>query len=210
MITQYNVHYDKDQPIFFTSDLHFYHENIIRFCNRPFSSVNEMNEKLIDNWNKTVTDDSIIFVLGDVCFGSSSNWNSCLSALKGKKILILGNHDMKNITDGAMRFFDYVTQQMFITISNRKVYLNHYPFLCYGGSLRPYKNAVFQLFGHVHTSRFTNTGEDFKLMKYCNCYQYDVGVDFNDFRPISWRLIDERIKIQADKNVNYLYWIQHG
>jgi len=202
--------FDPEQPIFFTSDLHFYHNNIIKFCNRPFSNIQEMNNKLIENWNRVVPKDGIVFNLGDICFGGSKELDECLSKLNGKQILIIGNHDYHNLQDGSMRYFEYVTSQMFIKIGTRSIYLNHYPFLCYGGSLRPYDKAVFQLFGHVHTSRYKNDGEDFKLMKYCNSYQYDVGVDFNDYTPIPWSLVEERISIQSKKKVNYLYWINHG
>ena len=57
--------------VFFTSDTHFYHGNIIRFCNRPFKSVEMMNETIISNWNNTVGQDDIVFHLGDFCLGGS-------------------------------------------------------------------------------------------------------------------------------------------
>lgn len=57
-----------EQNIFFTSDTHFWHENIIKFCNRPFSSVEEMNDTIIENWNKVVGENDIVFHLGDFVF----------------------------------------------------------------------------------------------------------------------------------------------
>ena len=57
------------ENLFFTSDTHFFHEGIIRFCNRPFGSVEEMNETLIRNWNEKVPEDGTVFHLGDFAFG---------------------------------------------------------------------------------------------------------------------------------------------
>ena len=59
--------------VFFTADQHFGHKSIIEYCNRPFSDVEEMNEALIENWNKTVDNNDKIFVLGDFALGSSEN-----------------------------------------------------------------------------------------------------------------------------------------
>ena len=87
--------YSVDTPIFFTSDSHFCHSNIIKFCDRPFKDVEEMNEILIDNWNKTVGPNDIIYHLGDFCFAGSAEWHSILGRLNGRIHLILGNHDEK-------------------------------------------------------------------------------------------------------------------
>ena len=78
--------------VFFTSDTHWGHVNIIRFCSRPFISVEEMNDVLIQNWNNVVPKDGIIFHLGDFAFGGSQLWNDVLSKLNGHIYLILGNH----------------------------------------------------------------------------------------------------------------------
>lgn len=84
------------ENLFFTSDTHFFHEGIIKFCNRPFESVEEMNETLIRNWNETVPEDGTVFHLGDFAFGGWREWMSAYNRLNGKIYLILGNHDMKN------------------------------------------------------------------------------------------------------------------
>ena len=67
--------------VFFTSDTHWGHANIIRFCSRPFVSVEEMNDILIQNWNNVVPKDGIVFHLGDFAFGGSQLWNDVLSKL---------------------------------------------------------------------------------------------------------------------------------
>lgn len=82
--------------IFVVSDTHFGHKNFLNFTNedgtkiRPFSSVEEVDQLMIDNWNRVVTDSDIVYHLGDVYFGGR---HGILHALKGKKRLILGNHD---------------------------------------------------------------------------------------------------------------------
>ena len=183
----------KLQPenVWFTSDTHFGHENIIRFCNRPFINAAEMNAELIRRWRETVPDDGIIFHLGDFAHGSSRLWNDILNALPGHKYLILGNHDMKAIRQGFMSHFELVTQQMTIRVGGQAIVLNHNPFICYGGSYRD----VWQLFGHVHSGPASHTGLDHPRLKMLFPRQYDVGVDNNDYRPISF--VDVKAKIEA-------------
>lgn len=130
-----NYKYDAEHT-FFTSDTHFNHANIIRFCNRPFKDVNQMNEVLIENWNRVISPGDTVFHLGDFCLGGSLEWTNVLDRLNGKIHLILGNHDMKNIRQGYINRFENVVMQMHIEIGKRCIYLNHYPFLCFGGSYR--------------------------------------------------------------------------
>ena len=188
---------EEAKHLFFISDTHFGHENIIRFCNRPFKDTKEMDEALIKNWNSVVGPDDTIFHLGDFAFGGSQLWNDTLQRLDGHKILIIGNHDVRNLRQGYMRWFDAVLPQAQLQIDNRAVYLNHYPFLCYGGSYRGEKGAVYQLFGHVHSGP-NSTGLDSNRLKHCFPYQYDVGVDNNDFTPVSWEKIKEIISKKAE------------
>lgn len=70
--------------VFFTSDTHFYHGNVIRFCNRPFENVEMMNETIISNWNNTVGLDDTVFHLGDFCLGGSAEWTKILDRLNGQ------------------------------------------------------------------------------------------------------------------------------
>lgn len=180
--------------VWFTSDTHFGHENIIKYCNRPFRNVREMNEELIRRWNETVPEDGVVFHLGDFGYGGSKEWADILRRLNGKRYLILGNHDLKNIRQGYMTAFVHVTQQMTIRIGGQSIYLNHNPFLCYGGS---YKD-VWQLFGHVHSGPNSNTGLDHPRLQHLFPLQYDVGVDNNDFRPISFNEVKAKIEVQVE------------
>lgn len=183
---------------FFTSDTHFGHANIIKLCNRPFKDVEEMNEKLVENWNKVVPENGIVFHLGDFAFGGSALWNNIIPRLNGRIYLILGNHDRKNIRQGYMDKFVDVVPQMQIDIEGRSVYLNHYPFLCYGGSYRD-ENSVWQLFGHVHSGPHSG-GLDCDRLGILFPYQYDVGVDNNNYTPISWQQVKDVINQQIEKS----------
>lgn len=189
---------EEAKHLFFTSDTHFGHENIIKFCNRPFANAKEMNETLINNWNRVVGPDDIIFHLGDFAFGGSYLWNNMLDRLNGHIYLVIGNHDRKNLRQGYVQKFDGIYPQLQINIDGRSVYLNHYPFLCYGGSYRGDRDAVWQLFGHVHSGPFS-TGKDDERLKMLFPYQYDVGVDNNNFTPISW----EDVKIRIKNNIEF-------
>jgi len=81
---------------YFTADQHFGHANIIKLCNRPFSDVQEMDEALITNWNRRVTNGDTIYIIGDLFFRNSVPAEEYLKRLKGRKHLILGNHDKVN------------------------------------------------------------------------------------------------------------------
>lgn len=191
--------YSNGDNIFFTSDTHFSHKNIIEFCKRPFKTTEEMNQKLIENWNNKVGPNDIVYHLGDFCFGGSSEWHSILAQLNGRIHLILGNHDDKNIREGYMQLFEDVSYQRRLLIEGWTVYLNHYPFLCYPG----YKAYTISLFGHIHSSPYKFDGMDAEIAKKgLRSSQYDVGVDWNNFTPISWNEIKEKINYQKDNNVN--------
>lgn len=183
----------KGERVFFTSDTHFYHPNIIDYCERPFANVEQMNEALIENWNRTVGKQDIVFHLGDFSFGGSKQWNELLSRLNGKIYLILGNHDLKNIRAGYLTKFEQVAMEMYIEVEKQPIYLSHYPFLCYGGAY----DGAWQLFGHVHTRR-NNTGKDFSRLGMLFPTQYDVGVDANNFTPISFEQVKQIINRQTE------------
>lgn len=176
--------------IFFTSDTHFGHKNILNFCERPFKDTDEMDETIIANWNNKVGKNDIVFHLGDFAFATNKRWQELRYRLNGKIYLILGNHDITRWPgDYTMQLFDRVENQMMLKIDNKyKVYLNHFPFLCYDGVYRNPQDCTIQLHGHVH-ERIGDTGKDKDRLKYRFPYQYDVGVDNNNFTPVSWEEI---------------------
>ena len=187
------------QGIWFTSDTHFGHNNILKFCKRPWVTIKEMDEALITNWNSVVGTNDIVFHLGDFAFASNSRWKEIISSLNGNIYLIAGNHDECRYP-GHQTFdlFEGVTTQLALRIDGQSVYLNHYPFLCYGGTYRSPKHCVWQLYGHVHTNSSDRTGKDDERVKMCFPYQYDVGVDNNNYIPVSWEQIKEIIAKQIE------------
>ncbi len=200
---KYDFVIEDASKIFFTSDLHANHFNIISSCNRPFKDEKEMNEALIEKWNSVVDDKSTVFCLGDFAWGGYHKWKEFREKLNGKIVLIVGNHDLKNLTTAAKNeLFDYVTQQMYIRIEGRPVYLNHYPFLCYAGVYREPQDQVWALHGHIHLGPNSLGGRDIPRMKYLMPTQYDVGVDMNNYTPISWNEIKEKIEYQVKNNIN--------
>ena len=88
--------------IFFTSDTHFGHGNIINFCKRPYENVAKMDNALIENWNATVGLADDVYHLGDFCFNGIQRWWELIGALNGRIHLILGNHDLKYIDKGIL------------------------------------------------------------------------------------------------------------
>ena len=203
---RYDFNIENAENVFFTSDTHFNHYNIIKSCGRPFNDENEMNEVFINNWNSVVKSNGLVFHLGDFAWGGFQSWQNVRDKLNGRIVLIKGNHDWKNgpqSEEQERKLFDFVTQQMYLRIEGRQVYLNHFPFLCYGGTYRTKDSAVYQLYGHVHSGQFSKGGRDLPRLEYIFPTQYDVGVDNNNYTPVSWHDVD--IKIQKQMEESELY-----
>ena len=130
----------KEQNVFFTSDTHFWHENIIKFCNRPFGSIEEMNNTIIENWNKVVGENDIVFHLGDFCFCGSDKFKEIIENLNGRIYLILGNHD-RGASYYANVFDEVYTGPVIIA---EKLILSHEPIDF------PYAANIH---GHDHSNR---------------------------------------------------------
>lgn len=131
----------------YIADLHLGHFNIIKFDQRPFDSVEEMNETLIKNWNKVVENGDTTYILGDFCWGKESEWIEILDKLNGNKVLIRGNHDLKQMSKPLKDKFLYIKDRHEISDYGKKIILSHYPELAYKSS---YNENVYMLHGHVH------------------------------------------------------------
>ena len=190
------------EGLFFTSDTHFNHNKIIEFCKRPFESIEEHDKTLIDNWNSVVGIDDTVFHLGDFCFGGSPKWKQIREQLNGHIILIKGNHDDKNLQQSLYTLFEDVLYQARIIVNGRNIYLNHFPFLCFAhGDVGIYKDSYsIQLFGHIHSGP-NSTSSDLKRSSILYPTQYDVGVDNNNYKPISWFEIEKIINSQIELNI---------
>ena len=183
--------------VWFTSDTHFGHENIIGYCSRPFVNVHEMNEALINNWNSVVNPDDTVFHLGDFAIGGSQLWNETLNRLNGDIILVQGNHDRKNLRQGYIKRFLNVSPKLHIVVEGQSICLNHEPLLCYAR----WEKRVWQLFGHVHSGP-KSTSSDLPRLQHLLPTQYDVGVDNNDYYPISFNEVKLKIEKQLELWMN--------
>ena len=169
--------------IYITSDTHFYHKNIIEYCNRPFSDVEEMNEVLIENWNNTVSKEDTVFHLGDFTMAEYIQGKSyaeryihtatkLIHRLNGKIILIKGNHDPSikilkelpwSVSSSNQRFGEFI--------------LSHKPiFNC----------DAINIHGHMHDK-----------MPFIHEDGFNVSVDVTGFKPV--KLLDIRGIVNKDK-----------
>lgn len=135
---------------YYIADTHFRHSNILKFDSRPFFTLEEMEKEMIENWNNTVTKNDIVYILGDFCWGKEDEWLEILQQLKGHKVLIRGNHDLKNPSAKLKNMFQDIKDYKEITDNGRHVIMSHYPMMFYKGA---YDKKTFMLCGHVHTTR---------------------------------------------------------
>ena len=135
---------------FYIADLHIGHENILTFDNRPFANINEMHQVIVDNWNRVVSGNDTVYILGDFCWAKESDWPFYLGPLAGQKVLIRGNHDPKQFSQTTKKFLADVKDYKEITDNGRHVILSHYPIPFHKADYNP---DCWMLYGHVHTTR---------------------------------------------------------
>jgi len=169
--------------IWFTADTHLGHTNIIKYCDRPFDSIEEMDQKIINNWNKVVKPEDVVYHLGDFAWWRPKYYRE---QLNGKIHLILGNHDYKRIHKGDYKLFESVNELFVLRYKDLDITLCHY-------SMRVWHKSHYNqpmLFGHSHGT----------LEPYGK--SFDVGVDNNNYTPIN---IDEVIyKLSTlEDNIGY-------
>lgn len=157
--------------IYFTADLHLGHYNIMKYCNRPFQTTKEMNDKIMDNWSNIVKKQDSVYILGDVCMKPSELIIDQLCSLPGQKHLIIGNHDKHNLNH-LSKCFKTINMYYELKYNDILFVLFHYPMESWNCS---YHGSV-HLYGHVHNSEFLNE----KIVN-----RFNVCVDVNDFTPIS-------------------------
>ncbi|RTK92210.1 MAG: hypothetical protein EKK61_05750 [Rickettsiales bacterium] len=184
--------------IYFTSDLHFFHKNILKFTKRPFENLEEMHESIIENWNSIITNSDTVYHLGDLHFEYSNStideFLKIMGRLNGKIFFIKGNHD-REITFKLLKEtypkFDYINSPYYeLKVKNyckEKIVLCHYPITFWNGGDR----GSIHLHGHTH-----------------NCFNpeegriLDVGYDslyekFGMLRPISLEEVIEYMETRT-------------
>ncbi len=140
---------------FYIADNHFYHAILnTSMDKRGFDTVEEMNEYMIEKWNKKVKKKDEVVIIGDFSWGSEYETCQILDRLKGKLYLVTGNHDKTIMKSEKLKErFGWVKSYAELSDNGRKVVLCHYPMLFYNGQYRLSKNDVpltYMLYGHVH------------------------------------------------------------
>jgi calcineurin-like phosphoesterase family protein len=173
--------------IFFTADFHHSHCKILKYAERPFKDVEEMNEALLRNYNSIVSKDDTVFFLGDIAFGLD-NAVKCLNSMNGTVHFILGNHDKEY--EASIRDANNVASVnnlLDIEIDGQPITLCHY-------ALRVWHKSHFDsymLYAHSH-NRLEPEGK-----------QLDVGVDAHNFKPVDYGHIKFLMKMRPH-NFNYI------
>jgi calcineurin-like phosphoesterase family protein len=163
--------------VWFTSDTHFGHGNVIKYCNRPFKTANEMDEAIIKNWNAVVKHDDHVYHMGDFSFLRPTRTLSIVSRLAGTKYLIKGNHDKERTLKECTNFFVWVKDYFELNLNKQKIVLCHFPFLTWNKS----HHGAWNLHGHCHG----NLPDDARSLR------IDVGVDCHNYTPISFESIQQ-------------------
>lgn len=195
------------KKIFFTSDWHLGHANVIKFDNRPFTDVEHMEKVLANNFNSTVPTDGVTYFLGDIGLCKSDSIKNVIKRLNGTKVLVLGNHD-KGVNAMYNSGFDVVLHGAVLVITGHRVTMSHCPLKgVRRENTEGMKNSMpgenwhgesrhdnytfenigqFHLHGHIHSP---NSGKSVKILD----KQFDVGVAANGFRPVSISVIESWI-----------------
>lgn len=176
----------KEEDIFFTSDTHFRHFKNIEYSGRPFKTIEEHDNTLIDNINSVVSPSQHLFILGDMIFTSNLEIiRDYYNRINGIKYLILGNHCVTNkmYRDSVKEIFEgRVYDSLILSLYKDIYYLSHFPYQYFTG---------YNLHGHIHSGPNTHSSERLNFRP----RQWDVGVDNNNYYPINL----EQIKMKLNK-----------
>jgi calcineurin-like phosphoesterase family protein len=175
---------------FFISDTHFGHDNIIKLCDRPFENVTEMNETMIANWNKKVTNADIVYIMGDLFFRTQTPPEEILKRLKGKKHLIRGNHDKSWYHAKYDKFFESVTWAEVINTTHGITMLSHFPMCDYEGK--------YLIHGHIHAHK----NDSYWPYLQARDRILNASVEINDYSPVTFEeLIENNIKFKNSDTI---------
>lgn len=166
--------------VYFTSDLHLGHENVLNW-RTGFSSIEEMDEKLISNWNSRIHKNDFVIITGDLIYKSRRSPTEYLDALKGRKILIKGNHDtdwLKDLTDEQVaEYFEDIYDMYSLKRNGVKLRFCHYPMIAWESS----RQDSILICGHIHDKR---KGFEFEMFSKTP-YAFNAGVDVNGMMPVT-------------------------
>lgn len=184
---------------YFISDQHFGHKNIIKYANRPFTSVDEMDETIIKNWNGMISKTDEVYILGDVSLTSSERTNEILNRLNGRLYLIKGNHEKSVMSSKENRdrfewIKDYYELKYEYNGKRNMIVMCHYAMRVWNKS----HHGAYHLYGHSHDSlEYEQWGKSM-----------DVGIDsaariFGEYRPFTFDEIDGILSKRIPKEIDH-------
>lgn len=168
----------------FTSDLHLGHEQIL-LSRKDFKDIDAHDQYIIDGWNAKVKKNDDVYILGDVSFRSKKDISYYLTQMKGKKHLIVGNHDnhwMKKVQDIAV-YFETVDYLKIIKFDKKLVTLCHYPMLEWAESRHVDSNSSYLIHGHIHN---ITDSEVYEHIRKYQPHALNASVDINNYEPVTF------------------------
>ncbi len=187
---------------FFTSDLHLGHRDILAFSQRPWRSIEEHDKAVIQRINETVSADDELYILGDFAYEATDRHiRKALQAIQCKnRYLVLGNHDDSRELFKPGAFLE-VCDYLEVIVNGRMCCLSHYPMLDWNmGSTHlgvPPSEMSFMLHGHIHSQGKASNGDNARA----GVWRYDVGLDANGYRPVSFEQIDAFMRERDERGL---------
>jgi calcineurin-like phosphoesterase family protein len=182
--------------VFFTSDFHLFHNNVLKFDNRPFADIHEMHKVIEERWNEVVTDNDVVIYLGDLSFARKEDKDyveGMLYSLNGTIHYIMGNHDDYREISKNKRFEsvqDYLDLRIAHMVDGKRIETlfccMHYPIYSWNKA----SHGSYHVHGHCHGNLHHGEGANF----YNNRRVIDVGCMLTDYEPISYLEVIENLK----------------
>lgn len=166
----------------FASDLHLGHKNIVELCKRPFSDVDEMDTALIENWNRKVKKNDVVYLTGDIVW-DKKKVAYYMEQLSGKKILIAGNHDSSWIKrEECQKYFEEILPYLEVHLNGHPITMCHYPMLEWRSSREELKRKLgYLIHGHIHN----RIADEYRQL-FLQFNALNAGVDINSFEPVTF------------------------
>ena len=177
--------------IYYISDLHFGHRRVIEMDGRPFETIEQMDETIMARWNERVTEEDDVYIVGDFAYHNAYTASWYLRRLRGRKHLIIGNHDYNTVQDEkALECFASVEKMLRITDNGRTVCLCHYPIAEWNGK----RHGGYHVYGHLHVRR----DEVYAFMSRFD-RALNAGCMLNGYRPATLEeLIENNLRFRQE------------
>ena len=177
---------------YYIADTHFGHENIIRLDSRPFKNANEMDYALIELWNSRVSDNDDVYIIGDFAFRNTKPEEWYLEQLKGRKHLIIGNHDEKLCNnEKAVKHFVSVDKMLQLTDDVNQLCLCHFPLAEWDGYFKGY----YHIYAHIHNRTDGAYAYISTLSKALN-----AGCMINGYMPVTFKELVHNNEVFRNNN----------